>query len=306
MNTDHGSFLVVIAGPTAVGKTTLSIRLARHFSTEIVSADSRQFYREMNIGTARPDAGQLSEIPHHFIGHLSVKDDYQVARFEADALDLLGRLFKKHRIVLLTGGSGLYIGSVCHGLDRMPDRDEAIRRHLRELLEQKGIEALQDKLKEADPLYYGQVDLNNPNRLIRALEVCQSTGIPYSSLRKNKPIKREFGMIRIGLDCDRKELYERIDHRVDRMMERGLLEEARQLMPLRHLNALNTVGYKELFDYFDGKCSLEEAVENIKKHTRHYAKRQLTWFRKQPEMKWFHPDQEQEIIQYIQRQLQKT
>jgi tRNA dimethylallyltransferase len=299
MSTDPPSLLVVVAGPTAVGKTSLSIRLARHFSTAIISADSRQFYREMRIGTARPSAEEMKSVPHYFIGHLSIHEPYDIARFETDALDILEQLFLDHRVVIMTGGSGLYIHAVIHGVDDLPDPDPAIRETLESLYHQKGINALRAKLKLLDPVYYDEADISNPRRLLRALEVCMSAGIPYSSLRRKMPKQRNFSILRIGLSRERAELNRRIDARVDRMIAEGLPDEARQLLPFRHLNALNTVGYKEIFEYLEGRISQEEAAGLIKKNTRHYAKRQMTWFRKDPQYRWFHPDQGDEILEYI-------
>jgi tRNA dimethylallyltransferase len=305
MNIDLSPCLVVIAGPSAVGKTSLSIRIARHFSTEIISADSRQFYKEMIIGTVRPAAEQLREIPHHFVGHLSVREPYNVSRFETDVLVLLEELFKKHPLVIMTGGSGLYIEAVCRGIDDLPDPDDATRLQLKDLLHRQGIQGLQDRLKVLDPVYHGQVDLSNPNRLLRALEVCLTTGVPYSLLRKNEPKQRNFRIIKIGLELSRGELDRRINERTDAMMQQGLLAEVKQLVPYRNLNALNTVGYKELFDHLDGTLSLEDAVRKIRTSTRRYAKRQMTWFRKDTAMTWFHPDQYDAIVRFINLTLQK-
>jgi tRNA dimethylallyltransferase len=287
--TFHDPLLVVIAGPTAVGKTTAAIRVARHFSTEIISADSRQFYREMKIGTAVPTEEELSQVKHHFVHHLSIQNPYNVSRFEMDALEIIEGLFSRHRIVVMAGGSGLYINAVCHGIDLLPDPDPDIRANLKELLATSGIGALRDELLLADPEYAKEVDLANPARLIRALEVCRVTGVPYSVLRSNKPKQRPFRILKFGLELPREILNARINSRVDAMMQSGLLQEARRLLPLSHLNALNTVGYSELFAYLQGLTTLEHAVEKIKTHTRRYAKRQMTWFRKDPEMTWFDP-----------------
>ena len=281
--------LVVVAGPTAVGKTSFGIGLAGRFSTEIISADSRQFYREMQIGTAAPTADELSAVKHHFVHQLSIQEPYNVSRFETEALALLGMLFTEHRVVLMVGGSGLYINAVCHGIDVLPDPDPAIRDDLKELLASSGIIALQEELHRADPVYAAQVDLSNPARLIRALEVCRQTGVPYSSLRSSKPKTRPFRILKIGLELTRDLLYGRINDRVDAMMDSGLYQEALSLYPSRQLNALNTVGYRELFDHFEGLTSLEFAVEKIKTNSRRYAKRQLTWFKKDPEYRWFQP-----------------
>lgn len=286
MNIDD-PLLVVIAGPTAAGKTALAVSLARHFNTEIISADSRQFYREMHIGTAAPSQEELRMVKHHFIHHLSIHDPYDVSRFEADALEVLGKLFQTHPIVFMVGGSGLYINAVCNGIDVLPDPDPEIRLQLKETLATGGLAALQDELTRLDPEYALQVDLQNPARLMRAIEVCRATGMPYSALRTSKPALRSFRILKVGIDLPREVLYQRINNRVDAMMAAGLFEEALSLYPYRHLNALNTVGYKELFDHFAGLTSLEHAVDKIKIHTRRYAKRQLTWFRKDVGMRWF-------------------
>ena len=289
--------LIVVAGPTAVGKTSFGIRLAGRFSTEIISADSRQFYREMQIGTAAPTAEELSTVKHHFVHQLSIREPYNVSRFETEALALLGLLFAEHRVVIMVGGSGLYINAVCHGIDVLPDPDPGIRADLKELLASSGIIALQDELLHADPVYAAQVDLSNPARLIRALEVCRQTGVPYSSLRSSKRKIRPFRILKIGLELQRDVLYGRINNRVDAMMDSGLYQEALSLYPSRQLNALNTVGYRELFDHFEGLTSLEFAVEKIKTNSRRYAKRQLTWFKKDPEYQWFQPGDLDQIIE---------
>jgi tRNA dimethylallyltransferase len=299
MNTESRPLLAVMVGPTAVGKTSTSIEIAHHFSSPVISADSRQFYREMKIGTAVPAEDQLRTVPHYFIGHLSIHDRYNVSRYELDVLAKLGELFRDHRVVIMTGGSGLYINAVCHGIDDLPDPDDSLRNSLKTLYRVEGIRALQEKLHALDPEYYHRVDLSNPRRLIRAVEVCLTTGVPYSSLRKNKSRERPFRVIRIGLDRDRNELYERIDSRTDAMMKAGFLEEAHRLFKYRHLNALDTVGYKELFGFLEGRIPLEKAVADIKTSTRRYAKRQLTWFRRDPGTVWFHPDQTDTIITHI-------
>ena len=290
MTIDSQPLLIVITGPTAAGKTSLAIEVASDFFTEIISADSRQFYKEMRIGTGAPTAAELKTVPHHFIGHISIHDVYNVSRFEEDALKKLDQLFTIRNPIILTGGSGLYINAVCHGIDDLPDPDNGLRSMLKDLYHTQGIKALQDKVKEIDPEYYADVDQSNPKRLFRAIEVCLTTGVTYSSLRKNKPKPRNFRVIKIGLNRDRQELYRRINHRVDKMMDEGFLSEAKALYCYRHLNALNTVGYKELFDHLDAKITLDEAVEKIKTNSRRYAKRQLTWFRKDPEITWFHAD----------------
>jgi tRNA dimethylallyltransferase len=282
--------LLIILGPTASGKTDLAIKAAKWLETEIISADSRQFYRELSLGTAKPSPEQLVEVRHHFIGHISITEKYNISRFEQDAISLLGNLFLSHDVVVMTGGSGLYIDAVCQGVDEQPEHDPAIRQILTLDYKAKGIEYLRAELLRLDPDYYHQVDLSNPHRLMRAVEVCLITGKPYSSYRKGKQKKRDFRIVKIGIDISREELVKRINHRIDEMMSRGLLEEATANMSFRHLNALNTVGYKEMFEYLDGNCSLEEAIEKIRINTRRYAKRQMTWFRKDPEIKWIQPD----------------
>ncbi|GAB4310754.1 MAG: tRNA (adenosine(37)-N6)-dimethylallyltransferase MiaA [Bacteroidales bacterium] len=279
--------LVVIAGPTAVGKTSVAVRLAGQFQTEIISADSRQIYKEMAIGVARPDEKELSQARHHIVAYVSVSEPYSAARFESDALEVLERLFRQHSVVIMAGGSGLYIDAVCKGIDFFPDPDPGYREHLKSILGTKGLEPLRDMLKEADPAYYRQVDLNNPARIIRALEVIQVTGRPYSEQRLNQVKKRPFRILKIALELPRTELDRRISARTDKMIEQGLIEEVKSLQQFRHLNALNTVGYKEIFRYLDGDWSLEQAVEKIKTNTRRYARRQLTWFRRDPEWHWF-------------------
>lgn len=302
MITDPKKYLLIITGATAVGKTSLTIKLAQSLKTEILSADSRQFYREMLIGTARPHEDELRLVPHHFTGHISIKDEYNAYRFESEALNLLSKLFVDHQVVILTGGSGLYINAVRHGIDDLPDPDSTLREELKTIYAHDGIESLRSKLRLMDPVYYSEVDIANPKRVLRALEVCISTGRPYSELRKKKPKDRDFEVIMIGLTREKEDLDKRINERVDRMMEEGLLEEVKNLVPFRHLNALNTVGYKELFSYFDGTISLESAVENIKTHSRRYAKRQMTWFRKEKAMTWFHPD-DNRILEFINKEL---
>jgi tRNA dimethylallyltransferase len=279
--------LIVIAGPTAIGKTVAAIQLARHFSTVIISADSRQFYREMSIGTAKPTDQELAAAQHYFINSHSVTELFIVADFEKQALELLDNLFKTKDVVILVGGSGLYIKAVCEGFDEIPAPKPGIREKLNSEFSEKGIQYLQERLKIADPAYYSQVDINNPQRVIRALEVFESSGNPFSSYHTANTNKRPFGIIKIGLDLPRDILYQRINQRVDTMLQQGLVDEVKSLLPYRHLNALNTVGYSELFDYIDGKTTLDKAVEQIKQNTRRFAKRQLTWFRKDKDMHWF-------------------
>lgn len=297
---------MAIAGPTAVGKTEISLKLAEHFHTEIVSSDSRQFYREMEVGTAKPSREELARVPHHFINSLSIWESYDVKKYEKDALGLLHDLFQKHDIVIMTGGSGLFLEIVMHGMDDMPDIDPHIRQSLIDTFGQKGIGFLQDELKRLDPEYFGIVDRNNPQRLMRALEVCMGTGKPYSTFRQKKNVEREFATILLGLEREREELYGRIDQRMDQMIAAGLIAEAEALYAHRHLNALQTVGYSEIFDYLDGEYSYEEAVRLLKRNSRRYAKRQLTWFKRYPEMRWFHPDDFAGIVNYVQSSMNQT
>ena len=282
--------LIVIAGPTASGKTAYSIRLAQSLNTVILSADSRQFYKEMRIGTAAPTEKELAQAKHYFVHHINIEDKYDVADYERDALQLLEQLFKDHDKVIMTGGSGLFIDAVCNGMDAMPDIEPIIRQKVEKMFLEGGLQALQDATQLLDPEYFAIVDQKNPRRLQRALEVCYQTGQTFTSFRQRNAPKRDFDVEKYALLWDRQELVARIDRRVELMMQQGLLEEARALYPKRHLNALNTVGYKELFAYFDGQCSLDEAVEQIKIHTRQYAKRQMTWLRKDTGYQWIIPE----------------
>ncbi|UJP67135.1 tRNA (adenosine(37)-N6)-dimethylallyltransferase MiaA [Mongoliitalea daihaiensis] len=295
--------VVVLAGPTAVGKTELAIKLANEFNTEIISADSRQFFKEMNIGTAKPSAQELSLARHHLIDSHSIFDSYDVKQFEKDVLLLLEQLFIKYPVVILTGGSGLYIDAVCKGFDEIPDISSSVRADIIDSYEKYGITWLQTEVKQLDPNYFEVVDQKNPQRLMRALEVCRATGQAYSSFRNKKSVERTFKIIKIALERDREELYSRIDHRMDRMLEQGLLEEAQQLYPYKELNALQTVGYTEIFGFLDGEYDLEEATRLLKRNSRRYAKRQLTWFRRDEAYQWFNPSQEQEIIRWVRHQL---
>ena len=279
--------LLTIVGPTAIGKTRMAIALATHFGTEILSCDSRQFFKELRIGTAVPSAEELAQVPHHFIQHKSIFESYSVGDFERDAIALLDKLFKKHDVVVMVGGSGLYAKAIIDGLDDFPEVDEIIRQELNEAYAQKGIGYLQELLKTLDEVQYNQMDVQNPQRLIRALEVCRASGKPYSSFLQRKEKQRDFTSVQIGLTADRTEVYERINKRVDMMLEEGLLIEAQDMMPYKHLNALQTVGYKELFSFFEGECSFEAAIEAIKMNTRRFAKRQFTWFQKDKRIKWF-------------------
>ena len=288
--------LIVIAGPTASGKTAFSIELAKALNTVILSADSRQFYKEMSIGTAAPTEEELSQAKHYFVHHISIEDKYDVADYEHDAIALLDELFKTHDAVVMTGGSGLFIDAVCNGIDEMPDIQPGIRERVEKLFKEQGLHGVQEVVKRLDPEYFAVVDQQNPRRLQRALEVCYQTGKPFSSFRSGNAVQRDFDIKKYALLWDRQALIERIDRRVDLMMEQGLLEEAKALYPKRHLNALNTVGYKELFAYFDGDCTLKGAVEQIKIHTRQYAKRQMTWLRKDTSYQWIMPSDLEEVV----------
>jgi tRNA dimethylallyltransferase len=296
-------FLIVIGGATATGKTAASIQLAKEFDAEILSADSRQFYREMSIGTGKPSPEELAAVPHHFIDSLSIQDDYSVGDFEKQALATLDQLYQTHNVAILVGGSGLFLRAVCEGLDYFPDVPAEVRQEVEALYEKQGLEALQEELERVDPVYCEEVDLYNPHRLIRALSVCRSSGRPFSDFRNQEKEPRPFTSIYLLLQLQRQDLYDRIHRRVDGMVADGLVEEVRNLYPYRHLNALQTVGYQELFDHFDGKCSLEEAVDKIKQHSRNFAKRQGTWFRKRPHWNSFHPDDIPHMIQYVRQQM---
>lgn len=292
-------YLVVIAGPTASGKTATAIKVAKALGTEIISADSRQFYKELPIGTAAPTPEEQSEVQHHMIHNLNVEDKYDVADYEQDVLDLLKKLFVNHDTVVLTGGSGLFIDAVCKGLDSIPDISEDVRNKVDELYKKGGLIALQNEVERLDPEYYNVVDKYNYRRLQRAVEVCYQTGLTYTSFRKNTVKQRDFKIIKVALLWERNELISRINLRVENMVKEGLLEEAKSMCSKRHLNSLNTVGYKELFEYFDGKVSLNEAIENIKINTRQYAKRQMTWLRKNNDYKWFAVDEQEDMLKYI-------
>ncbi|MFN4763221.1 tRNA (adenosine(37)-N6)-dimethylallyltransferase MiaA [Gillisia sp. Q332] len=300
-------FLISITGPTAIGKTALSIQLAKAFNTVILSADSRQFYKDMKIGTATPSEEELLAAPHHFIQHKSVEDSYSVGDFEREALLKTQELFKQKDILIVVGGSGLYVRSLLEGLDSFPEIDPKIRLQLNEQFEKEGLEPLKLRLQEHDPEAYKKTDIDNPHRVIRALEICLGTGKPYSSFLNQQKPKRPFQTISIGLTAPREEIYERINLRVDAMMAEGLLGEVKSLYPKRELNALNTVGYKELFAFLEGRFSLEEAVAEIKKNTRRFAKRQLTWFRKDKNIHWFdYKTSSEEIIAFIKAEIEKT
>ena len=297
------SALIVLIGPTGVGKTELSLRIAEYFRTSIVSADSRQLYADLKIGTAAPTPEQLNRVPHHLVGTLKLTDYYSAARYEEEALGIIEKLFEQHETVVLTGGSMMYIDAICKGIDNIPTIDAETREMMLQRYESEGLETLCSELKLLDPEYYKIVDLKNPKRVIHALEICYMTGKTYTSFRTQKKKDRSFHIIKIGLTRDRNELYERINHRVDVMMDEGLLEEARAVYPYRTLNSLNTVGYKELFNYLDGSWELPFAIEKIKQNSRIYSRKQMTWFKRDEEIHWFHPDQETEIIGYCKEEL---
>jgi tRNA dimethylallyltransferase len=281
--------LIVLLGPTGVGKTALSLQLAEYLDSPIISADSRQFYRALQIGTAAPAKEELKRVRHYFVGNLQLTDYYSASQFETDVLRLLEDLYRDREIILMSGGSMMYIDAVCKGIDAIPSIDEKLRADLKELYEQKGIEPIRNQLKLLDPVFYKQVDLQNHKRVIHALEICLTAGKPYSSFRRNEVKPRPFKIVKIGLQREREELYGRINRRVDDMMAQGLLEEARAVYPFKYLNSLNTVGYKELFNYFSGEWTLDFAVEKIKQNTRIYSRKQMTWFKRDSEIRWFHP-----------------
>lgn len=294
--------LIVLLGPTATGKTDISIDIAQHFNCDIISADSRQFFREMKIGTAKPTDYQLAQVKHHFVGFLSIKDYYSSNHYEKDVLDLLSHLFRKDNIALLSGGSAMYIDSVCHGIDDIPDTDPGIREKFNKKYKEEGIEGLRIMLKVLDPEYYSIVDLKNYKRIIRALEICETTGSPYSAFLKKQKKERDFNIIKIGLQRPREELYNRINRRVDEMIAKGLENEAASLYGFRELNALNSVGYKEFFDYFGGRITKEKAIELIKRNTRRFAKRQITWWARDKDISWFQADDTKGIIEFLDKQ----
>mgnify|MGYP006080119775 FL=1 len=300
-------YLISIVGPTGIGKTSLSLKLASYFEADIISADSRQFYKEIPIGTAAPTATELNVAKHHFIHHKSIKDSYSVGTFEKDANAQIEQSHLLNQVVIMVGGSGLYVDAVIKGFDDFPDVNPEIRTQLNQELDTNGIEALQKELKELDPESYDSIALKNPHRLIRALEICRGTKQPYSSFLNKKKTKKSFKTISIGIKAERSLIYERINNRVDQMIESGLLEEVKAVFEHRNLNALNTVGYKELFHYFDGEWTLDFAISEIKKNSRRFAKRQLTWFQKNKKTKWFDYDTNPEIIiNYLNQELKKT
>ncbi len=291
--------LIVLLGPTGVGKTELSLELASKLGSPIISSDSRQIYKDLVIGTAAPTLEEQKQVKHYFVGQLALEDYYSASQYEEEVIDLLYTLHENHESVLMTGGSMMYIDAVCKGIDEIPTIDETLRVEIKDLFDREGLEPIRQQLKFLDPLFYNQVDLKNHKRVIHALEVCLMTGKPYSSLRTNTTKKRPFEIIKIGLKREREELYERINQRVDKMMEAGLLEEARSVYPYCHLNSLNTVGYKELFQFFDGNCTLDFAVEKIKQNSRIYSRKQMTWFKKDNEITWFHPEDKKAIYNHL-------
>lgn len=291
--------LIVILGPTGIGKTDLSIDIARELGTEIISSDSRQIYKELKLGTAVPSDDQLQKVKHHFIGHKSIYDYYNASMFEFEVLDLLDELYKKYNQVIMTGGSGMYIHAVCDGIDELPTIDNQLRDDLIQKYNKEGIESLRIQLKMLDPESYQNIDLKNPKRILKALEVTIQTGKPYSSFLTRPKKERPFHILKIGLQRERDELYHRINVRVDQMVQDGLVEEAQYFFKDRHLNSLNTVGYKELFEHFEGKISLTKAIELIKRNSRHYAKRQMSWFNRDQEIHWFHPEKKMDMMDFI-------
>ena len=294
--------LIVVVGPTASGKTDLSIALARHYNAPILSTDSRQVYKGLPIGTAYPSEEQLQSVEHHFIAERELTEDFNCGQYEKEALERLDRLFKSVDTVVAVGGSGLYIRALCEGMDNLPEADATLREQLATRLKEEGVESLAEQLQELDPEYYQVVDRSNPARVMRALEVCLSSGQKYSELRKGERKERDFQIVKIGVSMPREQLYDRVNRRVEMMIVAGLEAEARSVLAYRHCNSLHTVGYSEMFDYFDGKTTLDEAIELIKRNTRHYAKRQMTWFRRDEQIAWFAPTDYQQIIKYIDSQ----
>jgi tRNA dimethylallyltransferase len=296
-------FLILIVGPTAVGKTSFCLNLANRYQAGIVSCDSRQFYREMDLGTAKPSPMELASAPHYFINSRSIEEDYDVKQFEKDAIELLEKLFAQNRVVIMTGGSGLFAAAVTDGLDEMPEIDPQIRREIIAEYELKGLTFLQEEVKNCDPEYFKLVDQQNPQRLMRALEVYRGTGKPFSDFRVKQKINRPFEVIKIGLERPREELYARIERRMDAMIEAGLFDEADALFSKRHLNALQTLGYTEIFNFLEGKYDREEVIRLLKRNSRRYAKRQLTWFKRDADIRWFNPENEADILTYLKDQI---
>lgn len=295
--------LIVVVGPTAIGKTALAIELAQHYQTEIISADSRQFFKEMSIGTAKPSVEELAAAPHHFIGSHSVNQFFSTGDFEVQALALMEQLFHQHNVLIMVGGSGLYINAVCNGLDDMPEIDLNIREQLNQQFATEGIDSIRKQLAKLDPAYFEKVDQGNPQRMIRGLEVVLSTGQKLSSFLTSNKKQRPFNIVKIGLNTDRAQLYAQINHRVDIMVDLGLIDEVKSLLPYRELNALKTVGYSEIFDYLDGATDLTTAIDKIKQNTRRFAKRQLTWFKKDLDTVWFESGKNEEVIQFLAQQI---
>ena len=291
--------LIVVVGPTGSGKSALAVTLAQHYCAPIISTDSRQLFRGMAIGTAQPTAEELAAAKHYFIADREVEDDFNCGRYEVEALELLDTLFAENDYVVAVGGSGLYIQALCDGMDNLPEADDTIREQLKVRLENDGLEVLAEELRRLDPVYAEEVDICNPARVMRALEVCITTGRPYSEQRSGSRAERPFNIVKVGTDMPREELYDRINRRVDMMVADGLIEEARAMYPKRHLNALQTVGYREIFDHFDGKCTLEESIELVKRNSRRYAKRQMTWFRRDERVGWFSPKDIDKIVEFI-------
>ena len=298
MSTKRGT-LIVVVGPTGSGKSALAVKLAQHYNAPVISTDSRQVFRNMAIGTAQPTAEELAAAKHYFIADREVEDDFNCGKYEVEALALLERLFVENRYVVAVGGSGLYIQALCEGMDSLPEADDSLRTELKARLASEGLEVLADELRRLDPKYAEEVDIQNPARVMRALEVCITTGRPYSEQRVGKVAERPFNIVKVGTDMPRDVLYERINRRVDMMVEQGLVAEAMAMYPKRHLNALQTVGYRELFEHFDGNCSLEEAIELIKRNSRRYAKRQLTWFRRDESTGWYSPNDIEGVVAFI-------
>jgi len=300
---EHKKTLIVIVGPTASGKTALAVKVAKQFKTEIISADSRQIYKELNIGTAKPTVEEMEGVVHHFIDSHSIHEEYSIGKYEKEALEVLGDIFQTHDVAVMVGGSGLYVKVICEGMDEIPDTEPEIRTLLIDKLNKEGLWVLLEELKKLDPIYYNQVDRSNTQRVLRALEVFQSTGVPFSDFRKGEKKKRSFDIIKIGLRWDRAELYKRIDQRMDSMIEAGLFEEAEGLYPYKNINALQTVGYKEIFDYMDGQYDKEEAIRLLKRNSRRYAKRQMTWFNRDKEVFWMDAKKNEEIVSFLKQKI---